>query len=123
MSAPNSHIDVKVRVHHRRKPDSIVVEVRVFARGIEGRLYPIPGGFVSKIEYVPKLVRALNSAIGAARAMGYSNRKLVARPARNAQAMTSSWHDTSAQLQCERAKLIDLLRKRANGAVTKRHQP
>jgi hypothetical protein len=118
MRAPNSHIHLRC-VHRRRKPDSLLVEVRVFARGIDGRLYPIPGGFVSNVEYVPKLVRALNSAVEIARAIGSSNGKLVARSARNAQATRSSRRGQTAQLQRERAKLVDLLKKRANGAVTK----
>jgi hypothetical protein len=99
------------------------VEVRVFARGIDGQLYSIPGGFACEVEYVPKLVGALNWAIRDARAKGYLNDKLVARSARSEQATASPRHGPSAQLQRERAKLLDLLRKRANGAVMKRQQP
>jgi hypothetical protein len=48
---------------------------------------------------------------------------LAAKKSKDDAPTPSARHDPSAPLQHERAKLIDLLRKRANGAVTKGRHP
>jgi hypothetical protein len=67
MNPQNCHVEVAI---HQRGPDYTAVEVRVLERGADGNFYPVPGGFVSEVQYIPELMKALRWALKTAREEG-----------------------------------------------------
>jgi hypothetical protein len=66
----NPHdIHTEVSIHYRRFGNPLV-EVRVFEEEAGGKPHPVPGGFVSEVQYIPELMKALRWALKTAREEG-----------------------------------------------------
>jgi excisionase family DNA binding protein len=64
MDSQKCHVEAAI---HKREPDYTAVEVSVLERGADGHFYPVPVGFVSEVQYIPEIMKALNWALMAAR--------------------------------------------------------
>jgi hypothetical protein len=117
LSATNIHVQARI---HQYAPDHTVVELLVFERGLDGKLYPLPGGLVCDIGCAPKLLGGLNWAVKTARAEGYLKDKVPCRSKRREQPTPTCEPvvaQANEQLHRERTKLVSLLRHRARSGI------